>query len=108
MWAKTNNVNSGANIVVREYDATTDTFVTQNAPVYANDQTAQKNLDPAGGGTNIATGALYVQNDVSGNDTYTYKVFERYTTGATLVTGTDTAPSFCKLRNIYYSSKCKK
>ena len=94
VWAKTNNVNSGANIVVREYDATTDTFVTQNAPVYANDQTAQKNLDPAGGGTNIATGALYVQNDVSGNDTYTYKVFERYTTGATLVTGTDTAPVF--------------
>ena len=94
VWAKTNNVNSGANIVVREYDATTDTFVTQNAPVYANDQTAQKNLDPAGGGTNIATGALYVQNDVSGNDTYTYKVFERYTTGATLVTGTDTAPIF--------------
>jgi len=94
VWAKTNNVNSGANLVVREYDATTDTFVTQNAPVYANDQTAQKNLDPAGGGTNIATGALYVQNDVSGNDTYTYKVFERYTTGATLVTGTDTAPIF--------------
>ena len=94
VWAKTNNVNSGANLVVREYDATTDTFVTQNAPVYANDQTAQKNLDPAGGGTNIATGALYVQNDVSGNDTYTYKVFERYTTGATLVTGTDTAPTF--------------
>ena len=94
VWAKTNNVNSGANLVVREYDATTDTFVTQNAPVYANDQTAQKNLDPAGGGTNIATGALYVQNDVSGNDTYTYKVFERYTTGATLVTETDTAPAF--------------
>ena len=94
VWAKTNNVNSGANLVVREYDATTDTFVTQNCPVYANDQTAQKTLDPAGGGTNIATGALYAQNDVSGNDTYTYKVFERYTTGATLVTGTDTAPIF--------------
>ena len=94
VWAKTNNVNSGANIVVSSYDATTDTFVTQNTPVYANDQTALKNLDPAGGGTNIAAGALYVQNDVSGNDTYTYKVFERYATGATLVTGTDTAPVF--------------
>jgi len=94
VWAKTNNVNSGANLVVREYDATTDTFVTQNVPVYANDQTALKNLDPAGGGTNIATGALYAQNDVSGNDTYTYKLFERYSTGATLVTGATFTPTF--------------
>ena len=31
---------------------------------------------------------------MSGNDTFTYKVFERYTTGATLVTGTETAPTF--------------
>ena len=107
VWAKTNNVNSGANIVVREYDATTDTFVTQNAPVYANDQTAQKNLDPAGGGTNIATGALYVQNDVSGNDTYTYKVFERYTTGATLVTGTETAPTFVNLETFTIQASAK-
>ena len=107
VWAKTNNVNSGANLVVREYDATTDTFVTQNAPVYANDQTAQKNLDPAGGGTNIATGALYVQNDVSGNDTYTYKVFERYTTGATLVTGTDTAPIFTSVETFTIQASAK-
>ena len=94
VWAKTNNVNSGANLVVSKYDATTDTFVTQNVPVYANDQTALKNLDPAGGGTNIATGALYAQNDVSGNDTYTYKLFERYSTGATLVTGATFTPTF--------------
>ena len=107
VWAKTNNVNSGANIVVREYDATTDTFVTQNAPVYANDQTALKNLDPAGGGTNIAVGALYVQNDVSGNDTYTYKVFERYTTGATLVTGTDTAPIFTSVETFTIQASAK-
>ena len=107
VWAKTNNVNSGANLVVREYDATTDTFVTQNAPVYANDQTAQKTLDPAGGGTNIATGALYAQNDVSGNDTYTYKVFERYTTGATLVTGTETAPTFVNLETFTIQASAK-
>jgi hypothetical protein len=107
VWAKTNNVNSGANLVVREYDAATDTFVTQNCPVYLNDQTAQKNLDPAGGGTNIATGALYAQNDVSGNDTYTYKVFERYTTGATLVTGTETAPTFVNLETFTIQASAK-
>jgi hypothetical protein len=107
VWAKTNNVNSGANLVVREYDATTDTFVTQNAPVYATDQAANKALDPAGGGTNIPTGALWVQNDVSDNDTYTYKVFERYTTGPTLVTGTETAPTFVNLETFTIQASAK-
>jgi hypothetical protein len=107
VWAKTNNVNSGANIVVREYDATTDTFVTQNAPVYATDQAANKALDPAGGGTNIPTGALWVQYDVSANDTFTYKVFERYTTGPTLVTGTETAPTFVNLETFTIQASAK-
>jgi hypothetical protein len=94
VWAKTTNVNAGANIVVRKYDIATDTFITQNTPVYASDQAAQKALDPSGGGKNIAIGALYVRNDVQENNTFTYKVFERYSTGATLITGDDTSPFF--------------
>ena len=94
VWAKTTNVNAGANIVVRKYDIATDTFITQNTPVYASDQAAQKALDPSGGGKNIVIGALYVRNNVQENDTFTYKVFERYSTGATLITGDNTAPTF--------------
>jgi len=94
VWAKTTNVNSGANLVVRKYDITTDTFITQNCPVYANDETALKNLDPSGGGKNIVIGSLYAKNDVQENYTYTYKVFERYATGATLITGNVTTPTF--------------
>ena len=94
VWAKTTNVNSGANLVVRKYDITTDTFITQNCPVYANDETALKNLDPSGGGKNIVIGSLYAKNDVQDNATYTYKVFERYATGATLITGNLTTPTF--------------
>jgi hypothetical protein len=94
VWYKLNNVNSGANLVVKQYAAATDTFTTLNTPIYANDQTALKNLDPAGGGTNIAAGTLYVQNNVQENDTYTSKFFDRFTTGATLVTGNTTTPTF--------------
>jgi hypothetical protein len=94
IWFKTNNVNLGANFVVKEYSIATDSFTTINNPLYENDQSALKALDPSGGGTNIATGSLYSQYDVSENDTYTAKIFERYSTGATLVTGTIASPTF--------------
>ena len=42
VWYKLNNVNSGANLVVKQYAAATDTFTTLNTPIYANDQTALK------------------------------------------------------------------
>jgi hypothetical protein len=94
VWFKLNNVNSGANLVVKQYAVATDTFTTLSTPVYANDQSALKALDPAGGGISIPAGSLYIQNNVQENNTYTFKIFDRYTTGATLVTGTDTAPVF--------------
>jgi hypothetical protein len=94
VWYKLNNVNSGANLVVKQYAVATDTFTTLSTPVYANDQSALKTLDPAGGGVNVPAGSLYVQNNVQENNTYTSKFLERFTTGATLVSGTDTAPVF--------------
>jgi len=65
IWYKTNNVNLGANYVLKEYAVATDTFTTLNNPLYTNDQSALKALDPTGGGTNIATGSLYSQYDVN-------------------------------------------
>lgn len=94
VWYKLNNVNSGANLVVKQYSVTTDVFTTLSTPIYANDQSALKTLDPAGGGTNVAAGSLYVQNNVQENNTYTSKFLERFTTGATLVTGTTVTPTF--------------
>jgi len=94
VWFKTNNVNLGANYVIKEYASATDSFTTINNPLYANDQSALKALDPANGGSAIATGALYSQYDVTENTTYTTKFFSRYSTGATLVTGTTTTPTF--------------
>ena len=94
VWYKLNNVNSGANLVVKQYSVATDTFTTLSTPIYANDQSALKTLDPAGGGVNVPAGSLYVQNNVQENNTYTSKFLERFTTGATLVTGTTVTPTF--------------
>ena len=94
VWYKLNNVNSGANLVVKQYSVATDLFTTLSTPIYANDQSALKTLDPAGGGVNVVAGSLYVQNNVQENNTYTSKFLERFTTGATLVTGTTVTPVF--------------
>jgi len=107
IWFKTNNVNLGANYVIKEYAVATDSFTTINNPLYANDQSALKALDPAGGGTNIVTGALYSQYDVSENTTYTTKFFSRYTTGATLVTGTTTTPTFTNAETFTIQASAK-
>jgi hypothetical protein len=102
VWNKTTTPNLGTNINVKEYDSALATFVTKLAPVYQNDQSANAALDPAGGGQNIAAGALYTQYNVSPedngasgwNNTFTLKVFERLTQDATIVTGDDTSPVF--------------
>ena len=102
IWNMTTAVNQGANIIVKKYSGTLGLFVTQSAPIYENDQSANKALDPAGGGRNIPAGSTYVEyntdpEDLGGgdyNNTFTLKIFERLATGATIITGDDTAPSF--------------
>jgi hypothetical protein len=101
VWNKTTSVNQGTNIVVKEYDSAVATFITKLAPVFQNDQSANATLDPTGGGRNISAGTLYTQYNVSPetvtngfNDTFTLQVFERLTTGATIITGDNTTPVF--------------
>jgi hypothetical protein len=102
VWNMLTNVNSGANIVVKEYDSILGAFVTQQTPIYQNDQSANKAYDPTGGGANIPAGALYAQYntnpELSGtglyNNTATFKVFERLNNGPTVITGDDTSPTF--------------
>lgn len=107
IWYKLNNVNEGANLVVKQYSAATDTFSTLSNPLYTNDETALKNLDPTGGGTNIAAGTLYSKYDVQENTTYTTRILERYATGATLVTGTTTTPTFTNLNTFTIQASAK-
>ena len=94
VWGKTTSANLGASLSVYQWDSVTGSFVAQSAPIYENDQSANKNLDPAGGGASIANEATYAQFDVNGNDTFTLKIFERNGTGNTNITGNDTSPTF--------------
>jgi hypothetical protein len=102
VWNMLTNVNKGANIVTRRYNAALGSFVTVPTPIYENDQSANKGIDPAGGGKDIPASTLYAQYntdpELSGsglyNNTATFKIFERGTLGPTVVTGNNATPTF--------------
>jgi hypothetical protein len=91
LWQNTSSANNGFNLSIKKYSTALGTFVGQNAPVYAGDGNAIAALDPAGG-RNIPAGTLYVDlNNVfyltSPLVTSAFKINERFTLGATEVTG---------------------
>ena len=94
VWIKTNNVNQGALIEIKQYDATLGAFVLQNCPVYNTEAAAIYGLDPSSGGYNIPIGSTYALINPYNPLTAGYQIFSRYTTGPTIITGNDTSPSF--------------
>ena len=93
LWQKTTSVNNGANIVVKQYDEATDAWTTITVPLYADDATANKELDPAGGGRNVTAGVVYGYLDWSENYTATLKLHVRSQTGDTTVSSTTANPT---------------
>ena len=87
VWLKTNNVNLGANFVVKKYDSVLASFVQQACKVYEDDSKAIYGLDPVGGGLGIPTGTLYSEYDPNNNNTAGFTVYRRYSTGPTAVPG---------------------
>ena len=104
VWNMVTPVNQGSNLVVKEYDDVIGAFIVKATPIYANDQSANKGLDPSGGGRNIAAGTLYVEYNTDPeetasmsdmyNATFTLKIFERLINGSTVINGTNTNPTF--------------
>jgi len=115
VWNKINNVNQGTDLVVKKFSSPLALFVQQNCPVYENDESANKALDPSGGGRNITVGSTYAQYNVtpidnlSGTilDTFTLKIYERNAIGATIINGATTTPTFVNSETftISYSTK---
>jgi hypothetical protein len=97
VWLKINNVNLGANLVVKKYNATLGTFVQQACPVYTGETPANYALDPSGGGQNIPAGSTYafVSASENGIDQKTggYQILERYASGPTIITGSVANPT---------------
>ena len=87
VWAKTTSVGGGANILINGYNATTNAWVPEAAPVYTSESGALYALDPLKGGANIPAGTLFVLSDALRNGTLTYRPFVRTMAGATNVTG---------------------
>ena len=107
VWIKTTAVNNGADVTVKNYSSSTELWSTVSAPIYENDHTALKNIDPTGGGVNVAANTLYVQYDSAEADNATYKIFRRYATGATTVTSTDTSPTLVNAETFTIQASAK-
>ena len=85
IWYKTNNVNLGADLVMKKYDSVLGVFVQQACPVFINTNEQLLALDPSGGGQNIPAGTT---SGIVLLDTYGTSILERYATGPTICTGT--------------------
>jgi hypothetical protein len=105
VWIKTTaqsgGINLSTNFVVKKFDSTLGTFVQQACPVYTGESAANFALDPSGGGFNIPAGSTFAHVDAYTHDTPItadivqtagFQILERYASGPTIVTGSDTTP----------------
>ena len=98
VWQNVSTANNGLDISVNVYNTALDTFIEQNCPAYANDNSAIFALDPTGGGRNIPVGSTYAEYNASQYltsplDTFSFLILERFASGATEVTGTTVVSS---------------
>lgn len=92
VWQKISNVNQGAELVVKKYSSILGAFVAQACPLYTSESTAIYDLDPSGGGKNIPAGSTYGRFNELNNNTSAVLINERFATGATEITGSDSTP----------------
>lgn len=93
VWIKSTSPNNGASFSVKRYNELTAVWNSLGAIFAASDFSANATLDPAGGGGNIAKNSVYVQGDVAGDVTATYRLMERVVAGPTSVTGSNVTPT---------------
>ncbi len=96
VWQKTTNVNLGANIVIKKFNSTLGTFIQQSCPIYPSEAAAIAELDPSGGGANIPVGSTIARLNpaFTSPDTFALQILERFASGATIITCSNTAPTF--------------
>ena len=92
VWQKISSVNQGARLVVKNYSSTLGLFVEQSCPLYTTEADELYAADPSGGGATIPAGSTYGLVDYDDNGTSSIQIFERFSIGATEITGDDTTP----------------
>jgi len=92
MYVKTTSPNKGADWTIKSYNATTNKWSTQKAPIYGSPESAIYGIDPTGDGKNIAAGQLYIEQNydhgtglASSPQLVSFEVFRRNATGSTTV-----------------------
>ena len=98
VWIKTGAAGNGLAPVVSRYSATTGVWSTKSVTIANCDWNATSALD-ATGGQAIPAGTIYAQAGYLGFYSQVYEqgpvyLWERNTTGPTVVTGTETSPTF--------------
>jgi len=94
VWMKIGSAGNGLNPVVSQYDAVTASWIKKNVALYTSDWAACAALDSRGGKT-IPAGTVYAQYSTVDTPIVNSVYFwERYATGPTVVTGTNTSPTF--------------
>ena len=101
VWQKISNVNQGAALSVKKYNATLGLFVQQACTLYTTFSSAIYALDPSGGGTTIASGSTFGLVDPLNDITSGITIYERFATGATEITGDDDTPGPFVLNNTF-------
>lgn len=87
IFMKVGATGSGADVVIKRYSRTTETFATLATEFFNRAEDALYGLDPAGGGNGIVAGTVWVAWDPLRDDTDGFKPFRRRVTGQTVVSG---------------------
>jgi len=95
VWVKTTEPNMGARWRVKYWQSSTESWVAEEAPIYATTNAALYYLDRSGGGLNLPANTLTVQSNAdeeSGYDlspaTASFRMWRRASTGNTSITST--------------------
>jgi len=87
VYLKTTSIGNGASLSLKVYSATSDTWTSLAAPLYANEAAALYGLDPTAGGNGLSVGTIFVRYDIKANSTGSMKFFVRTTSGQMKITG---------------------
>ena len=95
LWMKTSATGNGAHYIIKKYNSTTGDWVTTAAPLYDSRAEALYSLDKLNGGSALPIGTLFVDYNSITDFPGTTRIFNRYKSGPTKVTGsvpTSTTP----------------
>lgn len=93
IWNKVGSGTTGLTPVVSKYSSTLQSWVPQTVSMATSDWSITSQLDSTGGAA-IPEGTLYGQYGFNGEYNFPLYLWRRVATGPTVVTGTNTAPSF--------------